>query len=231
MPTPHNAAQIDEIAKTVIMSGDPLRSKFIAENFLENPVLYNNVRSMLGYTGTYEGKPVSVQGHGMGIPSIGIYSYELYKFYDVDVIIRVGTAGAPDPSVKVGTIIIADDATTDSNYGYQFDLPEGWQAKADPELVDKAVAAAEKLGVEYIKGRVFSSDVFYNNPEKTVELYKGIKGVEMEAYALYANAYATGKKALTIVTVSDNIATGEALSPEERQLGLSNMIKIALDLL
>ncbi|MBQ0149733.1 MAG: purine-nucleoside phosphorylase [Bacteroidales bacterium] len=231
MPTPHNAAQVGDIAKTVIMSGDPLRSKFIAENFLENPVLYNNVRSMLGYTGTYEGKPVSVQGHGMGIPSIGIYSYELYKFYDVDVIIRVGTAGAPDPSVKVGTIIIADDATTDSNYGYQFDLPEGWQAKADPELVDKAVAAAEKLGVEYIKGRVFSSDVFYNNPEKTVELYKGIKGVEMEAYALYANAYATGKKALTIVTVSDNIATGEALSPEERQLGLSNMIKIALDLL
>lgn len=231
MPTPHNAAQVGDIAKTVIMSGDPLRSKFIAENFLENPVLYNNVRSMLGYTGTYEGKPVSVQGHGMGIPSIGIYSYELYKFYDVDVIIRVGTAGAPDPSVKVGAIIIADDATTDSNYGYQFDLPEGWQAKADPELVDKAVAAAEKLGVEYIKGRVFSSDVFYNNPEKTVELYKGIKGVEMEAYALYANAYATGKKALTIVTVSDNIATGEALSPEERQLGLSNMIKIALDLL
>lgn len=231
MPTPHNAARVGDIAKTVIMSGDPLRSKFIAENFLENPVLYNNVRSMLGYTGTYEGKPVSVQGHGMGIPSIGIYSYELYKFYDVDVIIRVGTAGAPDPSVKVGTIIIADDATTDSNYGYQFDLPDGWQAKADPELVDKAVAAAEKLGVEYIKGRVFSSDVFYNNPEKTVELYKGIKGVEMEAYALYANAYATGKKALTIVTVSDNIATGEALSPEERQLGLSNMIKIALDLL
>lgn len=231
MPTPHNAAQIDEIAKTVIMSGDPLRSKFIAENFLENPVLYNNVRGMLGYTGTYNGKPVSVQGHGMGIPSIGIYSYELYKFYDTDVIIRVGTAGAPDPSVKVGTVIIAEDATTDSNYGYQFDLPEGWEAKASPELVEKAVAAAEKMGVDYIKGCVFSSDVFYNNPEKTKEFYKGIKGVEMEAYALYANAYALGKKALTIVTVSDNIATGEALSPEQRQLGLSNMIKIALELL
>lgn len=231
MPTPHNAAQMGEIAKTVIMSGDPLRSKFIADNFIESPVLYNNVRSMLGYTGTYNGKRVSVQGHGMGIPSIGIYSYELYKFYDVDVIIRVGTAGAPDPSVKVGTVIIAEDATTDSNYGYQFDLPEDWKAEASPELVEKAVAAAEKLGVEYIKGRVFSSDVFYNNPEKTKDLYDGVQGVEMEAYALYANAYATGKKALTIVTVSDNLATGEALSPEQRQLGLTNMIRIALEML
>lgn len=231
MSTPHNAANVGDIAKTVIMSGDPLRSKFIAENFFENPVLYNDVRNMLGYTGTYKGKPVSAQGHGMGIASIGIYTYELYKFYDVDVIIRVGTAGAPDPSVKVGTVIIAEDASTDSNFGYQYDLPEGWEAKADPELVAKAEAAAEKLGVEHMTGRVFSSDVFYNNPEKTKELYKGILGVEMEAYALYANAYATGKKALTIVTVSDNIATGEALSPEERQLGLSNMIKIALELL
>lgn len=231
MPTPHNAAQVGEIAKTVIMSGDPLRSKFIAENFFENPVLYNDIRSMLGYTGTYKGKRVSAQGHGMGIPSIGIYSYELYKFYDVDIIIRLGTAGAPDPSVKVGTIIIAEDASTDSNYGYQFDLPEGWEAKASPELVEKACAAAEKLGIDYIKGRVFSSDVFYNNPEKTKDLYDGIMGVEMEAYALYANAYATGKKAITIVTVSDNIATGEELSPKERQHGLTNMIKIALEML
>lgn len=227
-PTPHNAAKYGDIAKTVFMSGDPLRAKMIAETYLENPVLYNEVRGMFGYTGTHGGRQYSVQGHGMGIPSIGIYSYELFNFYDVDVIVRLGTAGALDPNLKVGTVLIADHAITDSNYGYQLDLPADWKAEASPELVEAAVRSAETLGIPYRVGLVSSSDVFYNT-DKTMREWAdaGVLGVEMEAYALYANAYASGKKALTILTVSDNIITGEALGAEERQKNLHDMIKVA----
>lgn len=227
-PTPHNAAKFGEIAKTVFMSGDPLRAKMIAENYLENPVLYNEVRGMYGYTGTRNGKQYSVQGHGMGIPSIGIYSYELYNFYDVDVIIRLGTCGALDPDVKVGTVIIADKAITDSTYGYQYDLPKDYVSEASPELVEAAVRSAKELGLPYQLGLVCSSDVFYNKDEVQKEWAKqGVLGIEMEAHALYANALMAGKKALTILTVSDNIITGEALSAAERQTTLHNMIKVA----
>lgn len=227
-PTPHNAAKYGDIAKTVFMSGDPLRAKMIAETYLENPVLYNEVRGMYGYTGTHDGKQYSVQGHGMGIPSIAIYSYELFNFYDVDIIVRLGTVGSFDPELKVGTVLIADKAVTDSNYGYQYDLPADYQAEASPELVAAAAKSAEKLGVPYRMGTVFSSDVFYNTDETNKKwAAQGVLGVEMEAYALYADAYAAGKKALTILTVSDNIITGERLTSDERQKTLHDMIKIA----
>ena len=230
-PTPHNAARLGDIASTVLMSGDPLRSKFIAENFLEGPVQYNGIRGMLGYTGTYKGRRISVQGHGMGIPSMGIYSYELYAFYGVDTIIRLGTCGTPDPSVKTGTIVLAETAVTDSNFGYQYDLPEGYVAKATPELLEKAAKAASALGIDVLKGTVFSSDVFYDeNGEFSKRVKEGIVGLEMESYALYTNAYAKGGKALTILTVTDNAVTGEALPAEERQNGMSRMIELALSM-
>lgn len=228
-PTPHNGAKLGDIAKTVLMSGDPLRAKMIAETYFENPTCYNEVRGMLGYTGTYNGKQVSVQGHGMGIPSMGIYSYELYNFYDVDTIIRMGTCGAINPDAKVGTVIIAEEAVTDSNYGYQYDLPEDFKALASEELLEAAERSAQALGITCQRGKVCSSDVFYNKMDVQNEwAANGVIGIEMEAYGLYTNAYAAGKKALTILTVSDNIVTGEALSAQERQNNLHNMIKIAL---
>lgn len=229
-PTPHIGAKYGDVAKTVLMSGDPLRAKMIAEKYLENPVLYNEIRGMLGYTGTHGGKRYSVQGHGMGIPSIGIYSYELFNFFDVDTIVRLGTCGALDASVKVGTVILSERAITDSNYGYQYHLPSDYQALASPELVEAAARSADKLGIPYLKGLVCSSDIFYNDQAVQDEWAKqGVLAVEMEAYALYANAYMAHKKALTILTVSDNIATGDALTAMERQVGLRNMIEIAFD--
>lgn len=227
-PTPHNGAKYGEIAKTVVMSGDPLRAKMIAETYLTDAVQYNSVRGMLGYTGTFEGHKISVQGHGMGIPSMGIYSYELFHFYDCDTIIRLGTCGGLDPDVKIGTVILAETACTDSNYGYQYNLPEGYVPSATPELLDAAAASAAKLGIPVMRGKVFSSDVFYNDPVKQAQWCSdGVIGVEMEAAGLYINAFEAGKKALTILTVSDNIATGEALSALDRQLSLKNMIQIA----
>lgn len=232
VPTPHIGAQYDEVAKKVIMSGDPLRAKLMADNYLENPVLYNEVRGMFGYTGSYKGVPISVQGHGMGIPSIGIYSYELFNFYDVDCIIRVGTCGTHNPSVKPGTIIIADEAVTDSNYGYQYELPEGYRAFADKELLAKSVAAAGELGIEVNVGTILSADVFYDVRGLQQKFFdEGALGVEMEAYALYTNAFVAGKKSLTIVTISDNIATGEKMTTDQRQKGLSNAITIAMEAL
>lgn len=228
MSTPHNSAAPGQIAKTVFMSGDPLRAKMIAENFLDNPVLYNEVRGMYGYTGTHNCKTYSVQGHGMGIPSIGIYSYELFKFYDVDVIVRLGTCGALDPSVKVGTIIIGEDVVTDSNFGYQYDLPKDYVPRATPELVQAAIKSAQNLGYDYMVGTIAASDVFYQNSKQhAIWKEQGVLGVEMESNALYINADVFGKKALTILTVSDNIATGEELDAEHRQLGLKHMIEVA----
>jgi len=229
-PTPHNAARHGEIAPIVIMSGDPLRAKFIAETFLEDAVLYNTVRGMFGYTGTYKGHRISVQGHGMGIPSVGIYTYELFHFYGVEKIIRVGTCGGLSPEVKIGSIVLAQGASTDSSYGQHFGLDGHFSAIADFGLLKTAAETAEEQGLSYRAGNVLSSDIFYQDVNKEVKWAKfGVIGVEMESYGLYLNAADAGKKALTILTVSDNIVTHEGLSAEERQLGMSRMCLLALE--
>ena len=231
-PTPHIGAKYGEIAKTVIMAGDPLRAQFMAEKYLENPVQYNNVRGMLGYTGTYKGKKVSVQGHGMGIPSIGIYTYELFNFYDVDTIIRVGSAGAIDKDLHIGDIVIAAGACTNSNYDAQYQLPGTFAPIADFELAQKAVNEAKKLGFTYKVGNIYSSDTFYDDAQSLAAWQKmGVLAVEMEASALYANAARAGKKALCICTISDCPFTGEATSAEQRQIGFTNMMEVALGII
>jgi len=229
-PTPHIGAKLGEIAKTVIMAGDPLRAQFMAEKYLENPVLYNNVRGMLGYTGTYKGKKVSVQGHGMGIPSIGIYTYELFNFYDVDTIIRVGSAGAIDKNLHIGDLVIGLGACTNSDYAKQYQLPGTFAPIADFDLVQRAVNEAEKRGFTYKVGNIYSSDTFYDdNPNSLIAWQKmGVLAVEMEAPALYMNAARAGKKALCICTISDCPFTGEATSSEQRQIGFTNMMEVAL---
>lgn len=231
VPTPHIGAQYGEIAKTMIMAGDPLRAKFMAERFLENPRQFNNVRSMLGFTGTYKGKEVSVMGHGMGIPSIGIYSYELFNFYDVDTIIRVGSCGARQMYVHLGDLVIAMGCCTDSNYAAQYNLPGTYAPIADFGLVRGAVDACERLGYRYFVGNVFSADIFYCEDERKQNWTKmGILADEMEAPALYMNAARAGKKALTICTVSDHILTGEATTAEERQTSFTQMMDVAFSL-
>jgi purine-nucleoside phosphorylase len=231
-PTPHIGAQYGEIAETVIMAGDPLRIKFIAERFLDKPVQFNNVRGMLGYTGSYKGKRVSVMGHGMGIPSIGIYSYELYHFYGVKTIIRVGSAGAYDADLKLGDLVIAMGASTDSAYGAQFELPGTFAPIADFDLLREAAASCERHGFRYKVGNVLSSDVFYHAHPK-VDRWRemGVIAVEMEASALYMNAAYAGARALTICTISDHVLTGEVTTPEQRQTTFTNMAEVALDLI
>ena len=231
-PTPHIGAQYGEIAETVIMAGDPLRIKFIAERFLDKPVQFNNVRGMLGYTGSYKGKRVSVMGHGMGIPSIGIYSYELYHFYGVKTIIRVGSAGAYDAGLKLGDLVIAMGASTDSAYGAQFELPGTFAPIADFDLLREAAASCERHGFRYKVGNVLSSDVFYSaNPKVDRWREMGVIAVEMEASALYMNAAYAGARALTICTISDHVLTGEVTTPEQRQTTFTNMAEVALDLI
>lgn len=231
-PTPHIGAQYGEIAETVIMAGDPLRIKFIAERFLDKPVQFNNVRGMLGYTGSYKGKRVSVMGHGMGIPSIGIYSYELYHFYGVKTIIRVGSAGAYDPDLRLGDLVIAMGASTDSSYGAQFELPGTFAPIADFGLLREAAASCERHGFRYKVGNVLSSDVFYSaNPKTDKWRAMGVIAVEMEASALYMNAAYAGARALTICTISDHVLTGEVTTPEQRQTTFTNMAEVALDLI
>ncbi|MBQ5518367.1 MAG: purine-nucleoside phosphorylase [Bacteroidales bacterium] len=231
-PTPHIGAQYGEIAETVLMAGDPLRAKFIADNFLTNPVQFNEVRGMLGYTGTYGGKRVSVMGHGMGIPSIGIYSYELYNFYGVKTIIRVGSAGSYHPDLKLGDLVIAQGACTDSNYGAQFGLPGTFAPIADFDLLRKAAAACEQRGLHYMVGNILSSDVFYSdNPQSESWRKMGVLAVEMEAAALYMNAARSGKRALVICTISDHILTGEEMSADERRTTFTNMMEVALSLI
>ena len=191
-PTPHIGAKYGEIAKTMIMAGDPLRAKLMAERYLENPVQVNNVRGMLGFTGTYKGKQITVMGHGMGMASIGIYTYELFNFYDVDTIIRVGSCGARQMYVKLGDIIIAQGACTDSNYGAQYNLPGNFAPIASFDLCRKAVDACEKLGYTYHVGNVFATDVFYCEDERKVNWTKmGVLADEMEAPALYMNQEST----------------------------------------
>ena len=229
--TPHINATPDDFAKTVLMPGDPLRSKFIAETFLENARLINNVRGIQGYTGNYKGTPVTVMASGMGMPSMGIYSYELFKFFNVDNIIRIGSAGALADNVKLRDVIIGMGACTNSNYQDQYNLGGNFAPIADFELLRRAVKEAEALGVRYQVGNLLSSDVFYNaNPNFNDGWYKmGVLGVEMEAAALYMNAAAAKKRALAICTVSDHIIRGEALDADARQSTFTDMMKIALN--
>lgn len=231
MPTAHNAAVKGDIAKKVLMPGDPLRAKFIAETYLENVREFNSIRGMFGYTGTYKGQEVSVMGSGMGMPSIGIYSYELYNFYDVDAIIRVGSAGAFADDVHVKDIVIAMGACTNSDYVAQYNLPGNYAPIADFDLLRKAVLAAEAKGSSVKVGNVLSSDTFYNDDPTFNDRWKQmhVLCVEMEAAALYMNAVRAGKKALAILTISDHIYTKEELSAEERQIGFGEMIEIALE--
>lgn len=229
VPTPHIGAREGEIADRVIMAGDPLRAKFMAERFLENPVQYNAVRGMLGFTGTYKGKRVSVQGHGMGIPSIGIYSYELFNFYGVKRIIRTGSAGSINAGVKMGDVVIGMGSCTDSNYASQYGLPGTFAPIADFGLVRAAVEKAEELGVRYKVGNILASDFFYGDDADSWKQWQkmGVLAVEMEAAALYMNAARCGGEALCICTISDSLVTGEACSAEERQTSFTNMMDIA----
>ena len=230
--TPHNQAKKGDIAKTVLMPGDPLRAKFIAETYLENVRCFNTVRNMLGYTGTFEGKEISVMGSGMGIPSIGIYSYELFNFYDVDAIIRIGSAGGIAEGVKLRDVVIGMGACTDSNFASQYRLPGTFAPIADFSLLEKAVALARKQGVNIHVGNLISSDLFYGDYTDNLTDWKkmGVLAVEMEAAGLYMNAARCGKKALAMGTVSDLPLTGEATTAEERQNTFTQMMEIALRL-
>lgn len=231
MATPHNSAVKGEIAKTVLLPGDPLRAQYIAKQYLTEVHSFNQVRNMLGFTGTYKGKEVSVMGSGMGMPSIGIYSYELFSEYEVDNIIRVGSAGALADSVKLKDIVIAMGACTDSNYAAQYRLNGTFAPIADYGLLQKAVESAKKLNMHASVGNVLSSDIFYNDDDHVNDGWKkmNVLAVEMEAAALYMNAARLGKHALCIVTVSDHLYRKESLSAQERQTGFSNMIEMALE--
>ena len=233
IPTPHIEAKAGDFAKTVLMPGDPLRSKHIAETFLEDAVLVNNVRGVNGYTGMWKGKRVSVMASGMGMPAIGIYSYELFHFYDVENIIRIGTAGAMSQELKIRDIVLGMGACTDSDYANQFQLPGTFAPIASYVLLEKAVNALKAKGnVNYKVGNLYSSDVFYNDNARTTELWQkmGVLAVEMEAAALYMNAARCGKNALAICTVSDNLVTGEKTTSAERQSSFSDMVRIALEI-
>ena len=231
IPTPHIEAKAGDFAETVLMPGDPLRAKFIAETFLEDAKLINNVRGVQGHTGLYKGKRVSVMASGMGMPSIGIYSYELFNFYDVKNIIRVGTAGVIRPDLKVRDIVIGQGACTNSQYGSQFGLPGSFAPICSFELLQKAVAAAQKIGITPVVGNLYSSDTFYDDSQGLSKWQKmGVLAVEMEAATLYMNAARAGKNALAICTISDNPFTGEATTSEERQNNFTKMMEIALEI-
>ena len=233
MATLHNTAAKGDFAKTVLMPGDPLRAKFIAETYLENPRLVNNVRGLQGYTGVYKGKEVSVMASGMGMPSIGIYSHELYAEYGVENIIRVGSAGLLQPFLKVRSIVAGMSAYSNSNYGAQFGFKGNLAPCASFQLLEKAVAAARRMGVEMPVGPIYSTDVFYDETKPSpaqVLQGLGVLAVEMEAYALYLNAARAGKNALALLTISDNPFTGESLTPQEVRETFTQMMEIALEI-
>lgn len=234
IPTPHINAKAGDFAKTVLMPGDPLRSKFIAEHYLSDAQLVNNVRGVQGYTGTYKGKRVSVMASGMGMPSIGIYSYELYNYYGVENIIRVGSAGAMSERLKVRDIVVGMSAYTNSNYGSSFGFNGTLAPCCSYELLTRAVNAAQAMGQPIVPGPIFSSDCFYEqgcDETASAKLMKlGVLCVEMEAYALYLNAAAAGKNALALLTISDHLITGEALDAENRQNTFTRMMEIALEI-
>ena len=229
MTTAHNSAKPGEIAKTVLMPGDPLRAKFIAENFLENPVQFNTVRNMFGYTGTYKGKEVSVMGSGMGMPSIGIYSYELFEFYGVENIIRIGSAGSYTTELDLFDVVLAKDAWSESSYAKVLNGYEDQTILPSAELNEKILKAAEKVNVPVKFARVHSSDVFY--AQNGVDYFKeyGVEVAEMESFALFANANLLGKKAACILTVSDSLVEHKYTTPEERQNSFTEMMKVALE--
>ena len=230
-PTPHINATPDQIAKTVLMPGDPLRAKFIAENFLEDAVLFNNVRGIHGYTGTYKGHKVSVMASGMGIPSIGIYSYELFNFFGVENIMRIGSAGAMQENIRVRDIVIGMGACTNSRYGEQFGLPGSFAPIARYKMMKTAIEVCDELNATYHVGNILSSDTFYSDDtEGSAKWSKmGVMAVEMEAAGLYMNAARAGKNALAICTISDHLITGEATSAEERQNSFTQMMQVALE--
>lgn len=236
MTTPHINAEKGDFAETVLMPGDPYRAEFIAKNFLDGARLVNDVRAVRGYTGTYKGKPVSVMASGMGIPSIGIYSYELFNLFGVENIIRIGSAGSYNESVKVREIVIAEGACTDSNYAGQFGLPGTFAPIADFGILCKSVETAEKMGIRYHVGNILSSDRFYGDnslpaamrpPECWAKM--GVLCVEMEAAALFMNAAVAGKRAAAVFTISDSLITGEKTTAEERQNSFTDMMKLALE--
>lgn len=229
--TPHINADKDAFAKTVLMPGDPLRSKFIAENFLENAVLVNNIRGIQGYTGTYKGTRVSVMASGMGMPTIGIYSYELFRFFNVENIMRIGSTGAMQEYVKVRDIVFGMGACTNSNYANQYQLGGTFSPIASYGLLKEAIAQAEQLGARYHVGNILSSDTFYDDNKAANEGWQkmGVLCVEMEAAALYMNAARCGKNALALFTVSDSLVTGEATTAQERQNSFTQMMEIALN--
>jgi len=231
-PTPHNAAVLGDIAPAVLMPGDPLRAQFIAENFLEDAVCVNTVRNMLAYTGGYQGKRVTVMGGGMGMPSVGIYTYELFHFYDVQKIIRIGSAGTLSEKAGLRDVVIGVGASTDSNYAHQYGLPGAFAPIADFDLARAAAEAGERLGIRTVAGNILSTDVFYSDDGESLEKWRkmGILAVEMEAAALYMNAARAGKQALCLLTISDSPLTGEGLSAEERRTSFQDMMRLALEI-
>ena len=231
-PTPHIGAKQGEIAETILLPGDPLRAKYIAEHFLTDAKQFNTTRNMYGYTGYYQGKRVSVMGTGMGCPSMGIYSYELIHFYGCKNLIRIGTAGALRPEVKVRELIFAMGSCTTSNYVKQFRLPGDYSCVCSYELLEKAVESAKKRNLKYHVGNILCSDMFYNpplEPTGTTWAQMGVLAVEMESAALYSNAAYAGANAICILTVSDSAVTGEATTAEEREKTFTNMMEVALD--
>lgn len=233
MSTPHISANKSQIAKTVLMPGDPLRAKYIAETFLENVEQFNSVRNMFGYTGTYQGRRISVMGSGMGMPSIGIYSYELYKFYDVENIIRIGSTGAYTKDLDLYDTILVTEAYSESSFAYAQGKCEDDTLKASEKLNDKLAKFAKDLEIKIVKGRIHSSDVFYRlYPEEILKLAKekSLLAVEMESFALFHNANVLNKQAACLLTVSDSLVTDQSTTPEERQTAFTNMMKIALEM-
>ena len=228
-PTPHISAQKGDFAKTVLMPGDPLRAQFIAENFLENPRLVNNVRGIQGYTGTYKGVPVSVMASGMGMPSMGIYSYELYDAYGVENIIRIGSAGAMQETIRVRDIVIGMGACTNSAYGSQYGLCGTFAPIASYSLLSKCIEKAKEMNMTFHVGNLLSSDTFYSDSNDSDWAKMGVMAVEMEAAALYMNAARLGKNALAVCTISDHLITGEVTTSEERQNSFTEMITLALE--
>ena len=235
MSTPHIAAEMGDFAKTVLMPGDPLRAQFIAETFLQDVRQVTGVRGMLGFTGTYEGRPISVMGSGMGMPSIGIYSYELFKFYGVENIIRIGSAGSYTDKAKLFDVVLASGAVSESSYAKTQSGFEGHITFPSRELNEKLRASAEKLGIRLIEGNIHSSDVFYRQPSDAKPTYweklrdeQGCLCVEMESFALFANAQVLGKHAACLLTISDSFVSPEATTAEQRQKSFTDMMKVAL---
>lgn len=231
VPSACNDAQVGDIAKVVLMPGDPLRAKTLAETYLENPVCFNTIRNMYGYTGTYKGKRISVMGSGMGIPSACLYEYELFTFYGVEAVIRIGSAGAISEDVKCRDLVIAMAAATNSNYADQYRFPGTLPAVANYDMLKTADRIAAEKGVKTRVGTVFTSDMFYSAIPNAYDLYKAenMLAVEMETAGIYLTANHAGKKALSLLSISDHVFTGDALSAEERQNSFRDMMEIALD--